>query len=150
MPGNTHQAEQVATNQEGPEPRVLSKKRRDLINAEIRELQNLLPLKKSARERLSYLGILALTNTFIRKATFFKKGICLLIKSYLSLYSLYYAEACHEFARPIAASLRPDYTAPFEEMSQRCQAVGNTVFGLPARDLNLRPSAPETSSLPLD
>lgn len=53
---------------------MLSKKRRDLINAEIRELQNLLPLKKSARERLSYLGILALTNTFIRKATFFKKG----------------------------------------------------------------------------
>ena len=74
MPGNTHQAEQGATSQEGPEPRVLSKKRRDLINAEIRELQNLLPLKKSARERLSYLGILALTNTFIRKATFFKKG----------------------------------------------------------------------------
>ena len=74
MQGSNHQTEQTSTTQEGPEPRVLSKKRRDLINAEIRELQNLLPLKKSARERLSYLGILALTNTFIRKATFFKKG----------------------------------------------------------------------------
>ncbi|XP_026692593.2 uncharacterized protein LOC100183663 isoform X2 [Ciona intestinalis] len=70
---NVHAAESTPTNLEGPEPRILSKKRRDLINAEIRELQNLLPLKKSARERLSYLGILALTNTFIRKATFFKK-----------------------------------------------------------------------------
>lgn len=64
----------VTSSNDGPEPRVLSKKRRDLINAEIRELQNLLPLKKSARERLSYLGILALTNTYIRKATFFKNG----------------------------------------------------------------------------
>ena len=63
------------TGSEGPEPRVLSKKRRDLINSEIRELQNLLPLKKSSRERLSYLGILALTNTYIRKATFFN-NIC--------------------------------------------------------------------------
>ena len=68
----TPQMSQSSTD--GPEPRILSKKRRDLINAEIRELQNLLPLKKSSRERLSYLGILALTNTFIRKATFFKKG----------------------------------------------------------------------------
>ncbi|XP_076815532.1 uncharacterized protein LOC143461631 isoform X2 [Clavelina lepadiformis] len=70
---NVQAVEPSTTSQEGPEPRILSKKRRDLINAEIRELQNLLPLKKSARERLSYLGILALTNTFIRKATFFKK-----------------------------------------------------------------------------
>ncbi|XP_039254929.2 uncharacterized protein LOC120331835 isoform X1 [Styela clava] len=67
------QAQMSQANNDGPEPRILSKKRRDLINAEIRELQNLLPLKKSSRERLSYLGILALTNTFIRKATFFKK-----------------------------------------------------------------------------
>ena len=48
----------------------------------------------------------------------------------LSLYSLYYAEACNEFAGPISASLRPGNTAPFEEMSQRWRAVGNTVSDL--------------------
>ena len=52
------------------------------------------------------------------------------IKSNLSLYSLYYAEACNELAGPISASLRPGNTAPFEEMSQRWRAVGNTVFDL--------------------
>ena len=76
--GGAREGSHVTSNNDGPEPRVLSKKRRDLINAEIRELQNLLPLKKSARERLSYLGILALTNTYIRKATFFKNGWFLL------------------------------------------------------------------------
>ena len=45
----------------------------------------------------------------------------------LSLYTLYYAEACNEFARPIFASLRPSNTASLEEMSQRWRAVGNTV-----------------------
>ena len=48
-------------------------------------------------------------------------------KSNLSLYSLDYAEACNEFAGPISASLRPGNTAPFEEMSQRWRAIGNTV-----------------------
>ena len=52
------------------------------------------------------------------------------IKSNLSLYSLYYAEACNELAGPISASLRPGNTAPFEEMSQRWRAVGNTVSDL--------------------
>ena len=33
---------------------------------------------------------------------------------------------------------------------QRWQAVGNTVTNLTGRDLNLRPPAPETNSLPLD
>ena len=51
-------------------------------------------------------------------------------KSNLSLYSLDYAEACNELAGPISASLRPGNTAPFEEMSQRWQAVGNTVSNL--------------------
>ena len=36
-------------------------------------------------------------------------------------------------------------TAPFEEMSQRGRAVGNTVS-----DLNLRPPTPETKALLLD
>ena len=50
--------------------------------------------------------------------------------SNLSLYSLYYAEACNEFAGPISVSLRPGNTTPFEEMSQRWRAVGNTVSNL--------------------
>ena len=44
----------------------------------------------------------------------------------LSLYSLQYAEACNELAGPISASLHPGNTAPFEEISQRWRAVGNT------------------------
>ena len=52
---------------------------------------------------------------------------------------------CKDFAAPISASLRPGYTAPFEEMPQRWRAVGNTVPDLTARDLNLRPPAPETN-----
>ena len=48
----------------------------------------------------------------------------------LSLYSLYYAETCNEFAGPISASLHPGNTASFEEMSQQWQAVGNTVSKL--------------------
>ena len=48
----------------------------------------------------------------------------------LSLYSLYYAEACNEFVWPTSASLRPGNTASFEEMSQRWQAFGSTVFDL--------------------
>ena len=51
-------------------------------------------------------------------------------KSNLSLYSLYYAEACNELAGPISPSLRPGNTAPFEEMSMRWRAVGNTVSDL--------------------
>ena len=46
----------------------------------------------------------------------------------ISLYSLYYARACNEFAGPIFASLHPAISgnkAPFEEVLQRWQAVGN-------------------------
>ena len=56
--------------------------------------------------------------------------LILQIKSNLSLYSLDYAEACNELAGPISASLRPGNTVPFEEMSQRSRAVGNTVSNL--------------------
>ena len=48
------------------------------------------------------------------------------VKSNLSLCSLYYVEACYEFAGPISASFHPSNTGPFEEMSQRWRAVGNT------------------------
>ena len=52
------------------------------------------------------------------------------VKLNLSLNSLYYALACNELAKPISAPLRPGNTAPFEEMSQRWRAVGNTVSDL--------------------
>ena len=71
-------------------------------------------------------------------------------KSNLSLYSLYYAEACSELAGSISASLRPGNTAPFKEMLQRWRAVGNTVSDMTGRVLNLRPPAPKTNALPLD
>ena len=51
-------------------------------------------------------------------------------KSNLSLNSLDYAEACNELAGLVSASLRPGNTAPFEEMSQRWRAVGDTVSDL--------------------
>ena len=49
------------------------------------------------------------------------------IKSNFSLYSLYNAEVCNELAGPISESLHSGSTAPFEEISQRWRAVGNTV-----------------------
>ena len=47
-------------------------------------------------------------------------------KSNLSLYSLYYAEGCNEFAVLISAALRPGNKVPIEEIMQRGRAVGNT------------------------
>ena len=71
------------------------------------------------------------------------------IKFFL-LYSLYYAESCNEFAGPISASLRPGNTAPFEEISQQWRiALAKLCPIWPARDMNLRPPAPETNALPL-
>ena len=46
--------------------------------------------------------------------------------SNLSLYSLYYAKLCNEFAGHISASLRPGNSAPFEIISHRWRGVGNT------------------------
>ena len=40
---------------------------------------------------------------------------------------MYCAKACNELPEPISASLLLGNTAPFEEMSQRWQALGNTV-----------------------
>ena len=51
-------------------------------------------------------------------------------KSNFSLYSLYYAQACNEFARLISESLCPRNTALFKEMLQRWRATDNTVFNL--------------------
>ena len=50
----------------------------------------------------------------------------------LTQISLYYAEACNEFAWPTSASLCPSNTAPFKETLQQWQAVGNTESDLTA------------------
>ena len=72
-------------------------------------------------------------------------------KSNLSLYSLYYAVTCNEFAGSISESLRQGSTAPFEETLQWWRVVGNAVSDLIGRrDLNLRPPASETNAIPLD
>ena len=72
------------------------------------------------------------------------------IESNLSLYSLYHAEACNEFAGPISASLRTGNTAPFEEMSQRWRAIGNTVSDLTGPRFELRTSCSRDKCIRLD
>ena len=62
------------------------------------------------------------------------------VKSNLSLYSLYYAKACNEFAGPISASLRPGKTAAFEKMPQRRRAIGNTASNLTGPRFELQAS----------
>ncbi|XP_011638557.1 neuronal PAS domain-containing protein 4-like [Pogonomyrmex barbatus] len=52
-----------------------SKLRRDLINAEIANLRDLLPLPPSTRQRLSQLQLMALVCVFLRKANYFQQGI---------------------------------------------------------------------------
>ena len=55
------------------------------------------------------------------------KNIPYVIESNFLLHSQYYAEASNEFAKPISALPGPSNTAPFEEMLQRWQAIGNRV-----------------------
>ena len=71
-------------------------------------------------------------------------------KSSLSLYSLYYAEACNKFAGAISASLRTGNTAPFKEMLEQWRAVGNTVPNTTGLRFEPQTSAPETNALPFD
>ena len=51
-------------------------------------------------------------------------------QSNLLLYSQYYAETCNDLAGPISAPLPPGNTVSLEEMSQRWQAIDNTVSDL--------------------
>lgn len=53
-----------------------SKLRRDLINAEIANLRDLLPLPSSTRQRLSQLQLMALVCVYVRKANYFQHGTC--------------------------------------------------------------------------
>ncbi|XP_055608980.1 uncharacterized protein LOC129756201 [Uranotaenia lowii] len=50
-----------------------SKLRRDLINAEIANLRDLLPLPQSTRQRLSQLQLMALICVYVRKANYFQQ-----------------------------------------------------------------------------
>jgi hypothetical protein len=63
-----------------------SKLRRDLINGEIANLRDLLPLPSSTRQRLSQLQLMALVCVYVRKANYFQQGKSNLIHHlYLSL-----------------------------------------------------------------
>lgn len=55
-----------------------SKLRRDLINSEIANLRDLLPLPSSTRQRLSQLQLMALVCVYVRKANYFQHGKCLI------------------------------------------------------------------------
>lgn len=52
-----------------------SKLRRDLINSEIANLRDLLPLPPSTRQRLSQLQLMALVCVYVRKANYFTQGM---------------------------------------------------------------------------
>ena len=51
-----------------------SKMRRDLINSEIANLRDLLPLPSSTRQRLSQLQLMALVLVYVRKSNYFDQG----------------------------------------------------------------------------
>ena len=69
-------------------------------------------------------------------------------KSNILLFSLYYVEACKDFAGSNSASLSPCNAAPYKEMPHRWRAVLGSIW--PSGDFNLRPSTQETKVLPLD
>ncbi|XP_034253720.1 neuronal PAS domain-containing protein 4 [Thrips palmi] len=57
----------------GKSTKGASKLRRDLINAEIANLRDLLPLPPSTRQRLSQLQLMALVCVYVRKANYFQQ-----------------------------------------------------------------------------
>ncbi len=48
--------------------------RRDMINAEVAVLRDLLPLPSSTRQRLSQLQLMALVCVYVRKSNYFDNG----------------------------------------------------------------------------
>ena len=48
--------------------------RRDMINGEIANLRDLLPLPSSTRQRLSQLQLMALVCVYVRKSNYFDQG----------------------------------------------------------------------------
>ncbi|CAG7731515.1 unnamed protein product [Allacma fusca] len=59
--------------EENKSTRGASKVRRDLINSEIANLRELLPLPPSTRQRLSQLQLMALVCVYVRKASYFQE-----------------------------------------------------------------------------
>ncbi|CAH2239476.1 jg21483 [Pararge aegeria aegeria] len=59
---------------QGKSTKGASKLRRDLINAEIANLRDLLPLPPSTRQRLSQLQLMALVCVYVRKSNYFQQG----------------------------------------------------------------------------
>ena len=58
----------------GKSTKGASKMRRDLINSEIANLRDLLPLPSSTRQRLSQLQLMALVLVYVRKSNYFDQG----------------------------------------------------------------------------
>ena len=63
-----------------------SKMRRDMINGEIANLRDLLPLPSSTRQRLSQLQLMALVCVYVRKSNYFSEGIYSFKDFYLVFY----------------------------------------------------------------
>ena len=59
----------------GKSTKGASKMRRDMINSEIANLRDLLPLPSSTRQRLSQLQLMALVLVYVRKANYFEQGV---------------------------------------------------------------------------
>ncbi|XP_062342264.1 neuronal PAS domain-containing protein 4B [Osmerus eperlanus] len=74
-----------------------SKARRDQINAEIRNLKDLLPITDTDKARLSYLHIMSLACMYTRKSLFFSQDTsCDQISGFMSFHEL--SELVHELA----------------------------------------------------
>lgn len=72
-----------------------SKARRDQINAEIRNLKDLLPISDADKARLSYLHIMSLACMYTRKSVFFSQGRYdpdVMFDSFLSSLSVLYVK----------------------------------------------------------
>lgn len=69
-----------------------SKLRRDLINAEIANLRDLLPLPQSTRQRLSQLQLMALVCVYVRKANYFQQGKQTLINTIAEMMNCAFAK----------------------------------------------------------
>ncbi|KPJ17927.1 Neuronal PAS domain-containing protein 4 [Papilio machaon] len=63
------------TFDQGKSTKGASKLRRDLINAEIANLRDLLPLPPSTRQRLSQLQLMALVCVYVRKSNYFQQDV---------------------------------------------------------------------------
>ena len=63
--------------------------RRDMINGEIANLRDLLPLPSSTRQRLSQLQLMALVCVYVRKSNYFNEGIYSFKDFYFKHFILY-------------------------------------------------------------